>query len=267
MVIMSAVVATGMIRDNVAVIIGAMVIAPLLGPNVALSLATTLGDGKLAQRAALVNLWGLGTAVVFSIIVGYVLSFQTNLLSTEVFARTQVNLSDIGLALASGIAGALSFTTGAPAAVIGVMVAVALMPPLVALGMLLGAGLWAYAYGALLLLITNIICINLAGVGTFLVQGFRPTTWHAVERAKRATMTAVGIWLALLMVLVMTLMVARPPDSRETLSDAAETGLVKLHRTIIGPTAGLGRWTTADASSAMQQAGMGRQRPNRWELA
>lgn len=207
MVILSAVVAaTGMVRDNVAVIIGAMVIAPLLGPNVALSLATALADTQLARRAASVSVVGVGVALMFSIAVG--VFFDVSLASSEITSRTQVNLADVGLALAAGVAGALSFTTGISAALIGVMVAVALLPPIVAFGMLLGAGLLSPALGALLLFLCNVICVNLAGVGTFLIQGIKPATWREAERAKRATAAAFTLWLVLLAGLVTIVLMA-----------------------------------------------------------
>lgn len=218
MVVLSTVVAaTGMIRDNVAVIIGAMVIAPLLGPNVTLSLATTLADTQLARRALLTNLVGIGTALVCAVAIG--MFFDAPLDTQEITSRTQVELTDIALALASGVAGALAFTTGASSGIIGVMVAVALLPPLTGFGMLLGAGLWTPALGALLLLLCNIICVNLAGVCTFLAQGLRPSTWFEVEQARRATAVAVAIWIALLLSLVAILYFADPDNVRLDLTE------------------------------------------------
>jgi hypothetical protein len=77
-------------------------------------------------------------------------------------------------------------------------VAVALLPPLVEFGMLLGAGHLFSAMGALLLFSSNIVSINLAGVGTFLLQGVRPRTWWEGERAQKATRAAVITWFLLL---------------------------------------------------------------------
>jgi uncharacterized membrane protein len=120
----------------------------------------------------------------------------------EIATRTKVGLSDIGLALASGASGALAFTTGISAAVIGVMVAVALLPPLVTCGLLVGAGHWAAAFGAFLLVATTVICVNLSGVVTFVLQGVHPHTWWEADRARRATRIAIGLWVGLLAVLV-----------------------------------------------------------------
>ncbi|MFH1485556.1 MAG: TIGR00341 family protein [Chloroflexota bacterium] len=197
MVILSSIVAAiGILENNVAIIIGAMVIAPLLGPNMALSLSTTLGDIKLGRRAVRANLVGLFVVLLFSLLVGLVATVNTE--TPEVAARTRVGFDNIALALASGVAGSLAFTTGLAATLIGVMVAVALLPPLVTFGLLLGGGHWTLALGALLLFLTNIICINLAGIVTFLVQGIRPVTWWEADRAKRATRVALLLWGLLL---------------------------------------------------------------------
>jgi uncharacterized hydrophobic protein (TIGR00341 family) len=142
---------------------------------VALALATTLADTGLARKALKANLVGLGTAVVFAVLVG--MFFRVDPGVPAIASRTHLNLADIVLALAAGSAGTFAFTSGLPGAVIGVMVAVALMPPLVAFGMLLGAGETSPALGALLLTAANVICVNLAGVATFLVQGVGPLRW------------------------------------------------------------------------------------------
>jgi uncharacterized hydrophobic protein (TIGR00341 family) len=139
MVLLSSIVAAiGLLHNNVTVVIGAMVIAPLLGPNVALSLATTLGDTGLAIRALKTNAAGILAGLSLSLLSGFIFGVSPDI--PEISARTRVELIDIVLALASGSAGALAFTAGAPATLVGVMVAVALLPPLVVFGMLLGGG-------------------------------------------------------------------------------------------------------------------------------
>lgn len=111
-----------------------------------------------------------------------------------------MNLEHIVIALAAGSAGVLAFTRGVPATIVGVMVAVALLPPLVDVGLLLGAGYMQLAVGAAILTVTNLICINLAGVLTFLVQGVRPRSWWEEKKAKKATRIAIAVWLALLVI-------------------------------------------------------------------
>lgn len=196
----AAVCAVGLILDDVAVVIGAMVIAPILGPLVALSLATTLADVDLAADGARTGLVGIGIAFLVALTIGLWAPVAPDI--PAVAARSSVNFGHVGLALAAGSAGTLAFTTGTAAAVIGVMVAVALVPPLVAAGLLLGAGYTAAAGGAFLLLATNLICVNLAGVLTFLVQGVRPNRWWEAERAQKATRISVVVWTLLLAALV-----------------------------------------------------------------
>ena len=209
-VILSSIVAAiGIMRSNVAIIVGAMVIAPLLGPNVALSFGTTLGDSKLIRNALKSNMAGIAVALALSIAGGIVLGIDTS--SGEVVSRTQASLYDIVLALAAGSAGALSLTAGLSSALIGVMVAVALLPPLVTFGMLVGAGDWRLAFGAMLILFVNLICINLAGVVTFLLHGIRPLTWWESDRARKATRLAIVLWSLLLITLIVLIILSQQP--------------------------------------------------------
>lgn len=204
-VALSVVVASiGLVRDNIAVIIGAMVIAPLLGPNMALSLATTLADVKLARLALRTLAVGILASVALSITFGYFSTVDPAL--PEIASRTYVSLGDLGLALASGAAGALFLTVGVSTALVGVMLAVALLPPLVTFGLLFGTGEWALAGDAMLLFLTNLICVNLAGVTVFVAQGVRPRTWWEADKAKRLTVTAIAIWCALLSALAILIM-------------------------------------------------------------
>ncbi len=206
-VILSTVLAAiGLVRDNMAVIIGAMVIAPLLTPNMALSLATTLGDVKLARNAIWVNGVGLVLALLLSLAISSLI--EVDLTVREISSRTVVSLGDVVLGLAAGCAGALAYTTGLPAAVVGVMVAVALLPPLVTCGLLVGVGEFALAWRAFLLLATNIICVNLAGVATFLWQGVRPDKWWQAERSKSMIRLSWAVWTTLLAILIALIFLA-----------------------------------------------------------
>ncbi len=81
------------------------------------------------------------------------------------------------------------------------MVAVALLPPLAATGLLLGSRQIDPATGAALLFLTNLICVNLAGVTTFVIQGIQPARWWEANRAKKATGFAIVLWTVLLLAL------------------------------------------------------------------
>lgn len=191
----------GLIKDSAAIIIGAMVIAPLLGPNMALALGTTLGDLTMIKRAVRSNLVGLSIAIVCSAAFGFFI--QPDNMTDELTARTIVDLGDVLVALASGAAGAIAFTSGAPATIVGVMVAVALLPPTAASGMLAGAGGWLKAGEAATLVATNIVCINLSATSVFFIQGVRPSSsaWMDEDKAKKASIKALAMWTLALIAL------------------------------------------------------------------
>ena len=199
-ILATVVAAVGLVRNDKAVLIGAMVIAPLLGPNMSLCLATTLGDVDLIRKSLKTNFVGLAVALCASVSIGLLLPISPEI--EAITSRTHVSAGDIILALASGCAGVLAFTSGAPSALIGVMVAVALLPPFTVFGLLLASGEYAAASGALMLVSTNVICVNLSGVLTFFAQGLRPRTWWETERATKATRIAVIVWTMLLLVLL-----------------------------------------------------------------
>tara|TARA_R110000868_G_scaffold94569_2_gene260874 strand:- start:1305 stop:2321 length:1017 start_codon:yes stop_codon:yes gene_type:complete len=201
LVLLSTVVAAiGLFNDNVAVIIAAMVIAPLLGPNMALAFGCALGDRELIGRAAFANLVGLVLAIGGATVAGIVL--PDNYSGPELMSRTVIGYEAIALALAAGTAGAISITTRASSLLVGVMVAVALLPPAAATGYMLGAGRYALAVGAGGLLMVNIVCINLSAQIVFLFKGIKPRSWIEQREAKESTLISIAIWSLLLFVLI-----------------------------------------------------------------
>jgi uncharacterized hydrophobic protein (TIGR00341 family) len=167
---------------------------------VGLSLATTLGDAKLSRESFKTLAVGVGLCFALSAGAGLLLGLPE--VTHELALRSVTSYSDIILAMVSGAAGIITVTLGVPTSLVGVMVALSLLPPLIAGGLFLGAGLFPEAGGAVLLFAANIICLNLAGVGTFLAQGIRPLSWWDKERAKKATLRAALIWTALLAALI-----------------------------------------------------------------
>jgi uncharacterized hydrophobic protein (TIGR00341 family) len=201
LVLLSAVVAAiGLLGNNVAVVIGAMVIAPLLGPNLALAFAAALGDRELMSTALKTNAAGLGLTLVLTTVIGLLFA-NGSLDNPEILTRTEVNLSAIVLALASGAAAVLSITTGLSATLVGVMVAVALMPPAAVVGLTLGAGRPDLTAGAAILLAVNIASVNLAAQLVLLVKGFRPRTWLERHSAKQSMKWTIAIWGGMLVAL------------------------------------------------------------------
>ena len=196
----TVVVAIGLLKDNVAVVIGAMVIAPLLGPNLAMALGTALGDTDLMWKAFKTGLAGMSLALVLSILIG--IFWPLNVESRELLARTYVGLDSAVLAMASGAAAVISLTSGIPSILVGVMVAVALLPPAATMGLMLGAGQTDLAYGAAFLLAVNIVAINLSAKLAFLIQGIKPRTWLEKKKAKQSMLSYIIIWVLTLAALL-----------------------------------------------------------------
>lgn len=166
----------GMRSGQTAVVIGAMVIAPFLGPAIGLAMAATVGDGGLARRASTALAAGALLVLALMTLVGAFI--HVDVMVPELRSRTVVSPADVALALASGAAGVLAFSRGASVSLVGVMIAVALVPPLSAAGLMLGSGHPELSLKAIYLFGTNLICINVAGIATFLGQGLPPKNWR-----------------------------------------------------------------------------------------
>ncbi len=199
----TVVAAVGLVSGDVAIIIGAMVIAPLLGPTMALAFANTLGDTTLTKSAAKTMAVAFAIAAAISLALGVVLDVDPA--APEIASRIGAGFGNIALALAAGAAGSLAFTTGVPAALVGVMVAVALLPPLTAAGLLAGDGHLQQSLGALLLLVTNVASISIAAMATFAIQRVRPRTWWEAEKATKRRRRAIIAWAITLAILAMVI--------------------------------------------------------------
>lgn len=200
LVILSAIVAAvGLSQDNTAAVIGAMVVAPLLGPNMAIALGLVLGDLPLTRRALVTTGTGFALTLVFAMFLGALIGIDPS--TPELASRTQVGIWDLVLALAAGCAGALAFTTGAPTYLTGVMVAVALLPPTVASGMLVSAGEFRGAGSALLLAFGNVTAVTLAAILTFVWRGMSPRNWWLADRARTSARRGIMIFVVLLAIL------------------------------------------------------------------
>ena len=203
----SAIVAAlGLNANNIAAVIGAMVIAPLLGPILAISLGAALGDTKLLLRAGRNAVAGLALGFATAVLMG--LWLDVNMESQELMSRTVAGLDSVVLALAAGVAAALCIVTGTSSALVGVMVAVALLPPAAAAGLFLGAGELEFFGRSVLLLSVNVVCIMLAAQGVYFCKGVRPRTWFEQQAAGRASMINLAALAVMLMVLVAIIMFA-----------------------------------------------------------
>ncbi len=198
MVLLSSVVAgIGILSENVPVIVGAMVIAPLLGPNIALAFGTVLGDIPLVRKSAITG--GIATAISLVIAFAWGMFYSVELGTIH---NVGISLSDIILAFVSGAAGAVTILRGGSSSLVGVMVAVALLPPLMRTGLFAGAGQWMQSMHAFLVFLANTICVNLAGILTFIIAGITPIYWWEEKKAKKYSRKAMVVWTILLLILV-----------------------------------------------------------------
>ncbi|HBH44742.1 TIGR00341 family protein [Hyphomonas atlantica] len=202
MVVLSTIVAAiGLNSDGIAAVIGAMVIAPLLGPVLGFSMGAALGDFKLLKRASVTLASGIGIALLCAWLLSFVL--QIDLQSRELMSRAEVRLDGLALAMAAGGAAALSLTRGQASALVGVMVAAALLPPGAALGLFVGTGHWTLAMRAGLLLALNVVALVLAALIVFRLRKIRPRAWIDQKNAQRA------VWInAVLSILLLTIATA-----------------------------------------------------------
>lgn len=176
-VVLSAIIAAlGMRSGQVAVVIGAMVIAPLLGPTMGMALAATVGNAEMAKRATATLIVGATAALAATYGLGFLIAVDPTV--PELLNRSIVSPADVTLALACGAAGVLAFSRGAALSLVGVMIAVALVPPLAAAGLFFSKGYETLAFNALFLFATNLVCVNLAGIAMFLFQGLPPKSWR-----------------------------------------------------------------------------------------
>lgn len=204
LILLSAIVATvGIIKDSEAVVIGAMVIAPMIGPVISVAFFAILGDYKGLGQSAVSSLYGIAIVLFISIAFGYFT--DVGMENAQYLDRTKVTLIDIPLGVASGAAGALAFLNRLSGNLVGVMVAVALLPPSVAMGMSIGDGSMTAAYGAFLLVTVNIMSILLAAVSIFSISGIRPVRWDEVQRANVSR--PLSIVFVIIIVLILALVI------------------------------------------------------------
>jgi len=173
MTVISAAIATlGLMLGSPAVVIGAMLVSPMMGPIVALGFSLTLLDWDELKRA----LFAVGIGLALALAVALVLTWVSPLKepTAEILARTRPNFFDLLIAVFSGVAGAYAVVRQRGETIIGVAIATALMPPIATIGFGLGTGDWRIAGGAFFLFMTNLVAIALAATLTAGFFGFRP---------------------------------------------------------------------------------------------
>jgi len=211
LVVLSAVIATlGLLTNSAAVIIGAMLVAPLMSPIIGIGLASLTGDARLFRDSGV----ALARGALMAILVAVLLTWgNSNLpfvtlqdLPSEVMSRTRPSPIDLTIALAGGMAAAFALAMPSiSAALPGVAIATALMPPLCTIGIGLAMSRWDVAGGALLLFLTNAVTIAFAGMLVFFALGFAPKR-VAGQRVPRAL--AVSAMFTLVLLVPLTLLSA-----------------------------------------------------------
>jgi uncharacterized hydrophobic protein (TIGR00271 family) len=206
LVILSSSIATlGLINDSPAVIIGAMLVAPLMSPILGVGLGSLTADAKLARN----SFTALIRAAVLSILLAILITlsniyipFVPSLIEVpqEVLSRTQPTVNDLIIALAGGLAA--SYALAKPnlsAALPGVAIATALMPPLSTVGIGIALGRWDIAISAALLFLTNAITIAFSAILIFFLEGFRPR-YRKDDDKPQKTLLIAGILTGLLLI-------------------------------------------------------------------
>ncbi len=163
----------GLLLSSPAVVIGAMLLSPLMGPIMGLGFALAIGDYPWLKQSARSLAWGTVIGVGLCALVVFFSPIQT--ITPEIAARTRPNLFDLMVALFSALAGAYAMIRGREGTIVGVAIATALMPPLAVVGFGLATLNWTVFSGALLLYVTNLITIALTAWGMARLYGFRTT--------------------------------------------------------------------------------------------
>jgi len=199
--LVSAVIATaGMLLDSPATVVGSMVIAPLIGPSMAASVGTVINDRGLFQRGVKMQVLGIlvaiGSAALFALMVRYLFLVPPGidiLEISEINERATPNFLVLAIALGAGVAGILSLVTGVSTALVGVMIAVALIPPAAAVGLGIAFGIPRLALGAGVLVTVNVLSINLASLVALWFEGYRPERWLQIGAARGALLRQVAV--------------------------------------------------------------------------
>jgi uncharacterized hydrophobic protein (TIGR00271 family) len=184
--------ALGLLSNSAAVIIGAMIVAPLMLPIRGLAFGGLEGNVVLFRKSL--------TAIVVGTLVAIVLAWSVGSLvrlpefGSEVLARSKPTLLDLGIAVAAGgISGFAKVQPKVSGTLAGTAIAVALMPPLCVIGLGLSQANWSLSLGASLLYMTNLLGITLSCMLTFLIAGYTP-----LHRARKALTWALAFTSILL---------------------------------------------------------------------
>jgi uncharacterized hydrophobic protein (TIGR00341 family) len=209
MTVVSALVATaGLLLDSPATVVGSMVIAPLIGPAMAAAVGSVVDDDELFARGVRMQALGIGLAVVaaaaFTGLINVANAVPASLdpgSIQQVRERLNPDFLSLVVALGSGIAGAVSLMTGVSSALVGVMIAVALVPPAATVGIGIAYGSVSMIVSSGVLVVVNVLSINLAALAVLWYAGYRPARFFREDEARAATARRVAVLVATIAVL------------------------------------------------------------------
>jgi uncharacterized hydrophobic protein (TIGR00341 family) len=209
MTVISALIATaGLLLDSPAVVVGSMVIAPLIGPAMAASVGTVVNEQDLFRRGVRLQAGGLLLAVVtaafFAALVrnAHLIPPIADVFTVpEIQERVAPDVLSLIVALGSGAAGVIALTSGVSTALVGVMIAVALLPPAAAVGIGIAWLDPLTTLGSAVLLLVNVISINLAAILVLWYSGYRPQHWFREGEARMDTLKRVAVLLVAILLL------------------------------------------------------------------
>ncbi len=184
----------GLLSDSAAVVIGAMLVAPMMNPVMAAAGSVVMGWPRRFY-ASLWLVFAMGVSALALSAMIALLSPEVVIIPEQVEARTRPTFYDLLIALAAGSAGAYTIARKESGAIPGVAVAVALLPPLASAGILLTTGEYELATRAIVLFLTNLVAMVLAGALTFMAVGVSPP----IARKKTAAFVRGQIWLFFLL--------------------------------------------------------------------
>ncbi|MEW5988882.1 MAG: DUF389 domain-containing protein [Chloroflexota bacterium] len=201
-VLSAAIAALGLLLNSAAVIIGAMLVAPLMSPIIGVGMAIVLGEASFLRQSLTTALRGMTLAILVGLLSGLARPGQP--LTAELLGRVQPSLLDLGVALFSGLAAAYALCRSeAAAALPGVAIAAALVPPLATVGISWATGYTRQGLGALLLFTTNFVAISSAAALVFLSLGFRPAVSQKARRLTQARTFRVALGLLIAITLLL----------------------------------------------------------------
>jgi uncharacterized hydrophobic protein (TIGR00341 family) len=197
---LSAVVATaGLLLDSPALVVGSMVIAPLVGSALTASVGTVLSNRKMIINGFTTQIYGLGIAIIGAILFSLVLKnghFLSPALHpgaiNQIAQRISPGLLSLIIGVCAGAAGAAGLATGISAALVGVMIAAALIPAAAAVGIGIAWNIPAVALGSLILLIVNAASIHVTGVLVLWYLGYRPDGWKSGAIRSNLSINRIG---------------------------------------------------------------------------